>query len=54
MSEEDTLGKLRYGERNERGQRFIRFCQQHNLKIRNGVFKRKGQKVVLDNTKFTA
>ena len=42
--EESTMGKYNYGERNKRGWKLIRFCQEHELKIINTLFKkRKGK-----------
>ncbi|XP_069358103.1 craniofacial development protein 2-like [Maniola hyperantus] len=42
--ESRVLGKYGYGERNERGELFIDFCQQHELKIMNTMFNKPGSK----------
>jgi len=39
--ERDTIGPYNYGNRNERGWKLVRFCQEHQLKIANTMFKKR-------------
>lgn len=39
--EKSTIGEYGYGKRNERGWRLVRYCQEYNLKIINGYFKKR-------------
>ncbi|XKL63185.1 hypothetical protein PGB90_005549 [Kerria lacca] len=42
--EKETIGGYGFGNRNDRGWRLLRFCQERNLKIINGFFKKRKDK----------